>query len=40
MQDYQLGEWDLSKIAKSPKDPEFQKKIKDIQAISQKLSKK
>ncbi len=39
MPEYQLGEWDLSKIAKSPKSPEFQKKIKEIQSMSQKFEK-
>jgi oligoendopeptidase F len=39
MPDYQLGEWDLSKIAKSPKSPQFQKKINEIHTISQKFEK-
>ena len=39
MPEYQLGEWDLSKIAKSPKSPEFQRKIKEIQTASQKFEK-
>ncbi|MEJ2261696.1 MAG: M3 family metallopeptidase [Nitrosopumilaceae archaeon] len=39
MPDYQLGEWDLSKIAKNPKSPEFQKKIKEIHTASEKFEK-
>jgi oligoendopeptidase F len=39
MAEYKLGEWDLSEIAKSPKSPEFQKKIKEIHAISKKFEK-
>jgi oligoendopeptidase F len=39
MPEYQLGEWDLSKIAKSPKSPDFQKKIKEIHTASQKFEK-
>jgi len=39
MPDYQLGEWDLSKIAKSPKSPEFQKKIREIHRASEKFEK-
>ena len=34
---YPLGEWDLSKISKNPKSSEFQKKIKEIQSLSQKF---
>jgi len=37
--EYQLGGWDLSEIAKSPKSPEFQKQIKDIQVLSTKFEK-
>lgn len=39
MPEYQLGEWDLSKIAKSPKSPDFQKKIREIHTASQKFEK-
>jgi len=39
MSEYQLGEWDLSEIAKGPKSPEFQKKIKDIQIMCNKFEK-
>ena len=39
MAQYKLGEWDLSEIAKNPKSPEFQKKIKEIHAISKKFEK-
>ena len=39
MSNYQLGEWDLSKIAKNPKSPDFQKKIKEIQMLSIKFEK-
>ena len=39
MQTYQLGKWDLSKIAKNPKNPEFQNKIKEIQALSSRFEK-
>ncbi len=39
MSEYQLREWDLSKIAKNPKSPEFQKKINEIHTLSQKFEK-
>ncbi len=39
MQKYQLGEWDLSEIAKNPKSAEFQNKIKEIQSLSEKFEK-
>ena len=39
MAGYHLGEWDLSELAKSPKSPEFQKKIKEIQTLSTKFEK-
>jgi oligoendopeptidase F len=39
MSEYQLGGWDLSEIAKSPKSPEFLKQIKDIQVLSTKFEK-
>jgi oligoendopeptidase F len=39
MTEYQLGGWDLSEIAKSPKSLEFQKKIKEIQLLSTKFEK-
>ena len=39
MPEYQLGEWDLSKIAKSAKSPEFQKKIREIHTASRKFEK-
>jgi len=39
MTEYHLGEWDLSELAKSPKSPEFQKKIKEIQTLSTKFEK-
>ncbi len=39
MSNYQLGEWDLSEIVKNHKSPDFQKKIKEIQTISNKFEK-
>ena len=39
MSNYQLGEWDLSEITKNPKSSDFQKKIKEIQTISNKFEK-
>ncbi len=36
---YNLGEWDLSEITKNSKSPEFQKKIKEIQIMSNKFEK-
>ncbi len=39
MSNYQLGEWDLSEIVKNHKSPDFQKKIKEIQMISNKFAK-
>ena len=39
MAEYKLGEWDLSEITKNPKSPEFQKKIKEIQTMSEKFEK-
>ena len=39
MSEYLLGEWDLSEIAKSPKSPEFQKKINEIKLLSKKFEK-
>ncbi len=39
MSNYQLGEWDLSEIVKNHKSPDFQKKIKEIQIISNKFAK-
>ena len=39
MVEYKLGEWDLSEITKNSKSPEFQKKIKEIQIMSEKFEK-
>ena len=39
MQKYQLGEWDLSEIAKNSKSPEFQNKIREAQNLSEKFEK-
>jgi oligoendopeptidase F len=39
MVEYKLGEWDLSEITKNPKSPEFQKKIKEIQIMSERFEK-
>jgi len=39
MTEYQLGRWNLSEITKTPKSPEFQKQIKEIQLLSQKFEK-
>ena len=39
MAEYHLGEWNLSELSKSPKSPEFQKKIREIQTLSAKFEK-
>ena len=39
MVEYKLGEWDLSEITKNSKSPEFQKKIKEVQIMSNKFEK-
>jgi oligoendopeptidase F len=39
MTEYKLGQWDLSEITKNPKSPEFQKKIKEVQIMSNKFEK-
>jgi oligoendopeptidase F len=39
LSEYKLGEWDLSQIAKDPKSPQFQKKIKEIESMSKKFEK-
>jgi oligoendopeptidase F len=39
MVEYKLGEWNLSEITKNPKSPEFQKKIKEVQVMSNKFEK-
>ena len=39
MTEYQLGKWDLTKIVKNQKSPEFQKKVNEIRLLSQKFEK-
>ena len=39
MEQYQLGEWDLSELAKNPKSPAFQKQIKDLEEQAKKFEK-
>lgn len=39
MSNYQLGEWNLSEIAKNPKSPEFQKRIEELQKMATKFEK-
>ena len=39
MKQYQLGEWDLSELAKNPKSPAFQKQIKDLENQAKKFEK-
>ena len=39
MEQYQLGEWDLSELAKNPKSPAFQKQIKDLEDQAKKFEK-
>ena len=39
MAEYQLGKWDLTKIVKNQKSPEFQKKVNEIRILSQKFEK-
>jgi len=36
---YKLKEWDLSELAKDPKSPVFQKKIKEIENLADKFAK-
>ena len=39
VEQYQLGEWDLSELAKNPKSPAFQKQIKDLEDQAKKFEK-
>jgi len=39
MVEYQLGEWDLSELAKNPKSPAFQKQIKELENQAKKFEK-
>jgi len=39
MVEYQLGEWDLSKLAKNPKSQAFQKQIKELENQAKKFEK-
>ncbi len=39
VEQYQLGEWDLSELAKNPKSPAFQKQIKDLEEQAKKFEK-
>lgn len=39
MTQYQLGEWDLSELAKNPKSPAFQKQIKDLEDQAKRFEK-
>jgi len=39
MAGYQLGKWDLTGIIKDPKSPEFQKKIHEVQKLSDRFEK-
>ena len=39
MKQYELGEWDLSELAKNPKSSAFQKQIKDLENQAKKFEK-
>ncbi len=39
MSSYQLGKWDLTKLAKNPKSPAFQKQIKELENQAKKFEK-
>ncbi len=39
MTEYQLGEWDLSELAKNPKSQAFQKQIKELENQAKKFEK-
>ncbi|MGI9565558.1 MAG: M3 family oligoendopeptidase [Nitrosopumilus sp.] len=39
MTEYNLGQWDLSELAKSSKSPEFQKQIQDLERQAKKFEK-
>ena len=39
MTEYQLGEWDLSELAKNPKSPKFQKQIQELENLARKFEK-
>ena len=39
MKQYELGEWDLSELAKNPKSAAFQKQIKDLENQAKNLKK-
>ena len=39
MVEYQLGEWDLSELAKNPKSPAFQKQIQELEKQAKKFEK-
>ena len=39
MTEYQLGEWDLSELAKNPKSPKFQKQVQELENLARKFEK-
>jgi len=39
MSEYELGKWDLSELAKNPKNPAFQKQIRDLENLAKKFEK-
>jgi oligoendopeptidase F len=39
MPEYKLDKWDLSELAKSPKSPEFQRQIKEVEEMAKKFEK-
>ncbi|MDH3658309.1 MAG: M3 family oligoendopeptidase [Nitrosopumilus sp.] len=39
MTEYQIGEWDLSELAKNPKSPKFQKQIQELEKQARKFEK-
>ena len=39
MSKYQLGEWDLTELAKNPKSPEFQKQVRELERQAKKFEK-
>ena len=39
MSEYKLDKWDLSKLVKDPKNPAFQRQIKDVEALAKRFEK-
>ncbi|MCE2614439.1 MAG: M3 family oligoendopeptidase [Nitrosopumilus sp. (ex Thoosa mismalolli)] len=39
MEEYELGKWDLSELAKNPKSPQFQKQVIELENLAKKFEK-